>query len=157
MTTDSTGRYAGTKESASNLVDLVRWRAGDRPEKVAFTFLEDGESKEIHITYEELDRKARSIGARLQSKKLSGKRVMLLYPTGMEFITAFLGCLYAGAVAVPAPSPRHRHNLHRLQTIAADAEVSIALTTRELSTWLKKISAGHANLDSLECETIEDV
>ena len=33
------------------------------------------------------------------------KRALLLYPTGLEFIAAFFGCLYAGVIAVPVPPP----------------------------------------------------
>lgn len=57
------------------------------------------------------------------------EHVLLLYPPGPEFITAFLGCLYAGVVAVPAYLPRGNRNLSRLQAIAANAEVAVALTT----------------------------
>ncbi len=34
-----------------------------------------------------------------------GQRVLLLYVTGPEFIAAFYGCLYAGAIAVPGYAP----------------------------------------------------
>ena len=42
----------------SNLVDLLRHRAHYQPDDVAFTFLVDGESQELHLTYRELERGA---------------------------------------------------------------------------------------------------
>src|SRR5262245_16035016 len=82
---------------------------------------------------------------------------MLLYPSGLDFILAFLGCLYAGAVAAPAPPPRNRGNPLRLQMIATDAQVSVALTTAKLAPLVAQLSAGDARTKGLRCETIEDV
>ncbi|NBP80301.1 hypothetical protein EBU58_06200 [bacterium] len=48
---------------APTIVDLLRQRAGYRPHDRAFTFLVDGEQEELNITYAELDRKARGVGA----------------------------------------------------------------------------------------------
>src|SRR5207253_2034291 len=65
----------------------------------------------------------------LQSTIVPGDRVLLLYPPGLEYIAAFFGCLYAGAIAVPAYPPRHNRNLLRLQALVADAQAMVALTT----------------------------
>ena len=46
-------------------------------------------------------KRARAIGAWLQQQAAVGQRVLLLYPPGIQFIEAFFGCLYAGAIAVP--------------------------------------------------------
>src|ERR1044072_7331194 len=88
----------------SSLVDLLRCRAETHPHRVAFTFLSKG-SEESSLTYEELDREARAIASLLQAEASSGARALLLYPSGREFIPAFLGCLYAGVVAVPTYPP----------------------------------------------------
>ncbi|MEA2173452.1 MAG: hypothetical protein QOD00_1044, partial [Blastocatellia bacterium] len=113
----------------ATLVQLLRWRATHQPERLAHTFLLDGETIEASLTYSELDRQARAIAALLQTFVSGGERVLLLYPPGLEFIAAFFGCLYAGAVAVPAYPPRRNRNLLRLQSIVADAQATVALTT----------------------------
>src|SRR5688500_11660646 len=91
----------------STFVDLVRTRARLHPERVAYVFLSNGETEETTLTYGELDQQARAVGAWLQSLTSRGDRVLLLYPPGIEYITAFFGCLYAGVIAVPAYPPRH--------------------------------------------------
>ncbi|WP_437896085.1 amino acid adenylation domain-containing protein [Sorangium sp. So ce124] len=118
--------------SLSTLVDVLRHRAYHQPERRAFTFLPDGELEEIHVSYAELDRQARAIGATLQQAGATGERVLLLYPPGLGYIAAFFGCLYAGAVAVPAypPDPsRLNRTLPRLAVIVRDAQATVALTT----------------------------
>jgi acyl transferase domain-containing protein/acyl-CoA synthetase (AMP-forming)/AMP-acid ligase II/acyl carrier protein len=59
-----------------------------------------------------------------------------LYPPGLDFLTAFLGCLYAGIVAVPLPSPdraRIKRALPRLQAIVDDAEPALILATNAVA------------------------
>lgn len=113
----------------STLTELLRRRAVEQPERLAYTFLTDGETAEVHVTYGELDRQAHAIGAHLQHLGAAGERVLLLYPAGLEYIAAFFGCLYAGAVAVPAYPPRLNRSMERLQAIVADAQATVALTT----------------------------
>ncbi|MGW8257603.1 MAG: AMP-binding protein, partial [Thermoguttaceae bacterium] len=119
----------GTFFGPSNLVELLRHRARCQSEDIAFTYLVDGENEQVHLTYRELDRQARAIGAWLESQDLAGERALLLYPPGLEFIAAFFGCLYGGVIAVPVYPPRRNRSLERIQAIAVDANALVALTT----------------------------
>jgi 8-amino-7-oxononanoate synthase/acyl carrier protein len=132
---------------APTIVDLLRQRAAYRPHDRAFTFLVDGENEELNITYAELDRKARTVGAWLMDRGMVGKRVLLLYPSGLDFIAAFMGCLYGGAIAVPAYPPRKNRSVERIEAIAADADASVALTTRDV---LDRFDGLRATAPSLE-------
>ncbi|HEV2735001.1 MAG TPA: AMP-binding protein, partial [Longimicrobiaceae bacterium] len=91
---------------ASSLVDLLRSRADEDPARCAYTFLLNGEIEEGHVTYGELDLRARAVAARLQALGAAGERALLLYPPGLEYVAALFGCFYAGVVAVPAYPPR---------------------------------------------------
>jgi len=126
------GDASDSKEEPTNLVELLRWRALAQPERVAYTFLVDGETSEVCLTFGELDLRARAIGTWLQSAGATRERVLLLYPPGIEYITAFFGCLYAGAVAIPAYPPRLNQKLFRIQTILEDASVSVVLTSASI-------------------------
>ena len=123
----------------STLVDLLQGRASRLPGKTGYTFLADGEEAETNLTYGELDERARAIAVMLKSVGATGQRVLLLYPSGVDYIAAFFGCLYAGAVAVPAYPPRLNRNLLRLQTIVADAQATVALTTVPILTRIEPL------------------
>lgn len=115
----------------ANLVGLLRWRAALQNDQRAYTFLADGESEEVTFTYGDLDRRARAIGAKLQAEVPQGERVLLVYPSCLEYIAAFFGCLYAGVVAVPAYLPgsgRSDRQQNRLQAIGHDCSPRLALT-----------------------------
>jgi acyl transferase domain-containing protein/acyl-CoA synthetase (AMP-forming)/AMP-acid ligase II/pimeloyl-ACP methyl ester carboxylesterase len=126
----------GTERNILNkyttFVELLRGKAHSVPGQVAFTFLQDGETEAGQLTYQDIDRQARAIAAMLQSYNPQGERALLLYPPGLEFITAFLGCLYAGVIATPAYPPRPNRSVTRLQAIVADSEAKFALTTQSL-------------------------
>lgn len=120
------------REPPSTLLDMLRWRAVTQRDKLAYRFLLDGEKDEACLTYGDLDRKARAIGATLQSVGKAGDRVLLVYPPGLDFIVAFYGCLYSGLIAVPAYPPRTAHvdhGMRRIMGIVSDTMPVVALTT----------------------------
>ena len=73
----------------SNLVDVIRYRAQYQPQKTAYTFLVDGETEGKRLSDGELFREAQAIANILQSILLPGERVLLAYPSGLEFISGF--------------------------------------------------------------------
>jgi amino acid adenylation domain-containing protein/thioester reductase-like protein len=117
---------------AASLVDLLRWRAEHQPDAPACAYLPDGETEEARVTYSQLDQQARLVAAHLQGMGAAGERALLLYPTGIEFIAAYFGCLYAGVTAVPVYPPRLNRPSKRIQTIVADAQATVALTTSQI-------------------------
>jgi acyl-CoA synthetase (AMP-forming)/AMP-acid ligase II/acyl carrier protein len=114
--------------STSTLVDLLVHQTSEQDTRPAYVFLDDrGEASQI--TYAQLDERARAIAARLQSQFAPGDRALLVYPAGLEFITAFCGCLYAGVVPVPATYPKPKRPMPRLNRIALDCTARVALST----------------------------
>lgn len=137
---------AGRMESAENcptIFHILRWRAEHQPGRRAYTYLRDGEEDAANMTYGELDLRARAIAAAVQQRARRGDRVLLLYPSGLEFIAAFLGCLYAGVTAVPAyqPNPRLERTLTRIRAITADARPAVVLTTASLLSAASSLAA----------------
>lgn len=128
---------AGHMESAEKcptISHVLRWRAEHQPQRRAYTYLRDGEKDARDITYGELDRRARAVAMAIRQRARPGDRALLLYPSGLEFIVAFLGCLYASVIAVPAyqPNPRLERTLTRIRAITADARPAVVLTTASL-------------------------
>lgn len=109
---------------------VTEWVAR-QPDQIALGYLEEGagELTERAWTYAELVSHATAVAARLREDLEPGDRTLLLYPPGLPFVAAFLGCLAAGVVAVPAPLPDGRDKAqHRLAGIIADAGTRVVLT-----------------------------
>jgi amino acid adenylation domain-containing protein len=138
---------------ACTLIDILRTHAHNRPAQHAFTFLMNGESEGIRVTYGELDRQARAIGSVLQRTTSVGERALLLYQPGPEYIAAFLGCVYAGVVAIPAYPPQsarpERPLARRLRTIALDCQASIVLTQSSFLPVFRKLAEQMVELKSI--------
>ncbi|MEM9659992.1 MAG: fatty acyl-AMP ligase, partial [Planctomycetota bacterium] len=58
-----------------------------------------------------------------------GDRAVLAFPPGLDFISAFFGCLYAGVLPAPATYPKPRRGSSRLDGIAKDCLPQAFLTT----------------------------
>ena len=106
--------------------------ADTAPNRVAVTFLTDGEGDETNWTFSVLDRRARAAAATLSTVASAGARVLLVYQTGPEFFAAFLGCLYARLIAVPIPPPRGNQSLDTLDAQARDCGATVAITSRDV-------------------------
>ena len=129
-------------EEFSTIVDILHNRALNQPNKTAYIFLADGESREIRLTFEELDRKSQHIAAHLKSEGVTGERVLLLYPSGLEFISSLLGCMYAGVVPIPLYPPRRNGSLSHLRATITDACPKAVLTTRTILNGVTHRSSG---------------
>ncbi|MFF4040068.1 fatty acyl-AMP ligase [Streptomyces sp. NPDC001816] len=148
---------------ARSLVDLVTAHASNHPERTAYRHLVtgdcDGEIQEL--TYGRLATRSRAIAARLQERGLAGSRAMLLYPPGLEFICAYLGCLSAGVVAVPGVPPQGRSQNHRALTrmkrLMADADAKVILGDRDVITALDGMAAHLPELDDIARLATEDI
>lgn len=146
------------KIKAATLVDILRDRVREKPNQTVYNFLVDGETEEISLTYKQLEQKARAIASYLQYICSPQDRVLLLYPAGLEYITAFFGCLYAGVIAIPAYPPRPNRSLNRIQNILQNAQTDIALTNSETLQNLErqlKHSSGLQNLRWITTDTLE--
>ena len=128
-----------SSQQETNIVEILQQQAKTKPEKIAYIFLEDGENKEIKLTYQELDLQARAIAAQLQKLVSPGARALLVYSynSGLEFIAAFFGCLYAGIVAVPCHPPQNRLTIAEVQTRLESSAAEAILTDSSLFNKLK--------------------
>ncbi|MFF7159018.1 AMP-binding protein [Streptomyces sp. NPDC008139] len=119
--------------------------AAELPDKDAYFFLPGSTpgAEAQRLTYAALDAEAKRIASWLQECGAVAGQVLLLYPSGLDFVAAFVGCLYAGSVAVPAPLPGDQGNqATRLTGIVRDAEVRAVLTDSAnepaVSAWLRE-------------------
>nr|RNJ67574.1 MAG: fatty acyl-AMP ligase [Leptolyngbya sp. IPPAS B-1204] len=147
---------SATPHPHPTIIHCLRQQTQDRPQHQAFVFLQDGETKAVSLTYQELDQQAQSVANWLQSHIAKGERALLVYPynAGLEFIAAFLGCLYAGVIAVASHPPRNRSGLSELYGRLVSASASVILTTSSLMPKLKnQLAAADFSTDCHWCAT----
>jgi len=116
--------------SITTLLELLESRAATYGDRTAAVFCRD-DGQRCQQTYAELAARARAIGGELQRRMDVGERVLLVFPPGLDFISAFFGCIYAGVLAVPATYPKPRRPMPRLAAIAEDCRPAAVLTTSQ--------------------------
>jgi len=114
------------------LISIFNKHLSSIPNKTIYTFLEDGENESGSRTYKELYDCSKAIALKLLEHCKPGDRVLLMYPSGLEFIDAFFGCLMAGVIAVPAFPPTGKRRLERLENIGLDCKPSLILTSSKV-------------------------
>lgn len=128
--------------SFQTITDLLLAMGEAHPDRLIYTFLQDGEVEAQRLNYDELLTRSRTIAGWLQAHSAPGERALLLYPSGLDFVTAFFGSIFAGVLAVPAypPDPvRINRTLPRLQAIAEDAQATVVLTTSAVVAMAEKL------------------
>lgn len=132
-------------------VDLMIAQAERIGDKLAFAFLEDGESVSATLTYRELNQGAQAIAKLLAGRCPQGSRILLLYPSGLDYLLAFFACLSAGMLAVPAypPRPGGKRN-QRLENIVTDSGCCAAMTTTAQLPQMEAALAASPSLAGLE-------
>lgn len=144
------GRIArGTK----SIIDIIRWRAEKQSNKLAYQFNDyscPSEVEENVLSYAELDRKSRHIAALLQDLNVYGKPVLIMYPPGLDYIVAYFGCLFAGAIAVPCYSPLNSSMMSTLNKVVKNSGSCHVLTIEEIKDKVWKKIDNQPYLSSLQ-------
>ncbi len=128
---DSQSRKAAN--ACNKISDLLAEYANTLASQSALVFLETGDEQAFELSYSSLHRKAKAVAAELNHRGLCGERVLLLFPSGLDYVVSFLGCLYAGVIAVPVYPLRNNWHAERVGVIAQDARARGALTLSSLA------------------------
>ncbi|MEB4209239.1 AMP-binding protein [Mycobacterium sp. 94-17] len=107
---------------------LLRERASLQPNRTAFTFMNyeqnpDGIAEDL--TWSQLYRRVCNLARELRACGSTGDRALIVAPQGLDYITAFLGALQAGFIAVPLGTGSDE----RVSSVLRDASPAAVLTT----------------------------
>src|SRR4029453_1147538 len=108
-----------------DVLSLIEARAAEDPGRPLYSFLDSRGAEIEHLDRAQLLNRLRSIASHLQhiEKLHQGDRVLLAYPPGLEMISAFFACVWAGIVPVPVAAPTRpsaEAAVGRMRLIAAD-------------------------------------
>ena len=120
-------------QTLSSLVDLLAQRAAEEPNDRAYVMLSDRGAEEAAITYGELHRAAGALAAKLVKLTQPGDRAILMFPTSLEFMIGFFGCLIARVIAVPMMVPRRVSSRDSSASIVANCAPKVVLLNPALA------------------------
>jgi acyl-CoA synthetase (AMP-forming)/AMP-acid ligase II len=133
-------RYAGRRPCFSSpaavtatdtpIARLAR-TAQAAPDRLAFGYVQGGETLSAQLSYGDLNRRAELAAAALLVRAAPGDRILLTLKPGPAFAVALFGCWRAGMVPVPAYPPRPNRPNDRAFAIAEDAGATLAMVLNE--------------------------
>ncbi|HVG20241.1 MAG TPA: amino acid adenylation domain-containing protein [Blastocatellia bacterium] len=144
----------------STIVDLLRLRAAQHPEKCAYQFLPDGGPQASGLTYAQLYEQSKAIAAKLQQMAPYGARALVMYGPGLGVLPALFGCILSGTTAIPVPAPipaRLNRFLPRFRAIVKDARPSIAMTASASLASAKSLFDSSPQFQSIQLLDTEEV
>jgi acyl-CoA synthetase (AMP-forming)/AMP-acid ligase II len=142
-----------------DLISHFRALARTVPNKTAVTFLARGEVEDARLTFAQMDRRARSLGAYFQQQRAQGARAVMLFEAGVETIYAFLGCVYGSVIAVPMPAPvsgNVERYLARVRNVVVDGDIQYALTTSSIMESLQGALEKMEGLEAVEWILVDE-
>ncbi len=116
----------------SVITDVLDAHGRTQPDHRAFVFLSERLEEVEAYTFGELRAASRGLAVDIADQVGRGERAILLFEPGLDFVVAFLACLYAGAIAVPIAPPNKGRAQRNLTAIAADCGARVVLTDRAL-------------------------
>lgn len=125
-------RVNSNQNDYQNLIELVQDRAHTLGDTILYTFIRDNLDEAGALSFADLHESSKALAALFLEVLDPGDRVLLLYPSGLEYIRAFFACLYAGMVAVPAYTIQSAKDHGRLNSIVQDSDAKIACTISDL-------------------------
>eukprot|EP00466_Bigelowiella_natans_P011472 jgi/Bigna1/19524/gw1.54.11.1 len=121
----------------------------------------DGEGNvSTELTYSQVWQKATAVAEFLKNAGVEeGERIVLCYEFNLEFIQAFLGCLIAGAVAVPIypPNPsKLKYRWFQPMNKHSQQPYSVHYISKALSSWLtsSRIAARNGTEEEGKCKEV---
>lgn len=111
---------------------ISQWREA-HPDKIAFTFLGDNGQKDDETTYIELHQQVMNLAGLLSERGLKGERIVIVLPSGIDYVVSFLACLASGAIAVPLYPPGGKRDWHRMRSVLEDCNPRALVVNRAVA------------------------
>ncbi len=105
----------------------------------AYYYVNLPEGKLSSITYRELFYNSLITAHKISRVCKKESTAVLIYPSGFEFIYTFLGCLYAGVIAIPIALPRRNQKVGLFESILDKTKPSLLLTSEKIYHTTKRI------------------
>ncbi|TWT84864.1 Long-chain-fatty-acid--AMP ligase FadD29 [Planctomycetes bacterium CA13] len=120
----------------NTLTSLLRHWACQTPEALLYTYRDTHGNITESYDCESFNARVNFVAQQLADRDIvhQGEPVLLIYPSGLEGIIAFMACVKNGAIPAPAPWPDRmsgRAAAERIQHMQADCDARVVLTVSD--------------------------
>lgn len=150
------GEIIEVEGDVNTLSEMLLRAAEQHPDKGIINI--DSESKEIFISYQQLEEEARKVLGGLQKKGIKkGDKVILLFDSNEMYYYALWGCILGGIIPAPMTAPKNfskkNNEIKALISVWETVEQPVILSTEYL---IENISSQGEDLDFLDIAELMD-
>lgn len=136
-----------------SVLDRLRQNVSTAPDDLAFAFVAD-RGPTAELSWSDLERASDAFAMQLLDRGLSGRRIVLMYPSSLAFIVAFLGSLKSRAIAVPLPHAQRPADLARVAAVRRSVDIAAACAPPD-SGWADRLDGLTViEVDPLACRSV---
>ena len=117
----------------NTILDVMHERAIGQPSDLAYEYVGKDLLPVQSLSYKELWMRSNAVAHSLINRGLAGKHLLLMYPSGLDFITAFFGAMLSGSIPIPTYTPTKNSKDQRLRSILESVEIPAILTVSNKS------------------------
>ncbi|ATD08346.1 MULTISPECIES: AMP-binding protein [Pseudoalteromonas] len=110
------------------IIDFLEKNSQTKPNEVAFRFLNDKDLSPVSLTHSQLWHAVQVRAEQVRQQATPGECVLLLFPSGLDYVVTFYACLAAGVIAVPLYQPSKSSKVDRITKVAQSCNAKVALT-----------------------------
>lgn len=125
-------------KSLDNFVEVLQHWNDRLPDKEVFMELNNDLTVLNSITYHQLFTFSLINSQHIQSNIESGNRCLLVFNSGIEFITGFFACMMSGVIPVSVLPPKKNRKNDRFHRIMINSGAKAILTSRKFTEDIKK-------------------
>lgn len=133
----------------TTLVDSLNYWAESNPKHIVFRRLDVQRKNHQTITFADLRDQALKFASGLSTITEEDDRVILLYPTSLDFIIAFLGCCIAKRIPVPLNLGTGTIHRNRINSIISNSKAACILAPQAIC---EREQALNEDNTSYQCE-----
>jgi fatty-acyl-CoA synthase len=144
----------------TTLVSLIDRNIANVGDAVAYRYLDFTRSVDeqaVELTWTQLGRRMRAIGANVQRVTTRGDRVAILAPQSLDYVAGFFAAVKAGAIAVPLFAPELQGHAERLETALRDARPAAIMTTAAAADAVRAFLAKRTFACSMHVIVIDEI
>ncbi len=144
----------------TTLIALIDRNIANVGDTVAYRYLDHtgpAGTRTVELTWSQLGRRLRAVGAAIQRVAGRGDRVAVLAPQGLDYVVGFFAAIKAGTIAVPLFAPELPGHAERLETALSDAQPAVVLTTTAALDTVRQFLAAQNHFRPPELVVIDEV
>ncbi len=122
----------------ANVCDVIKSNIEKYDDKLLYVYYE-GYNILNKVSYREFGERVKGFAGYLQSLESKGERALIILPSGIDYLVAYVACLFTNTISIPLYSVNDLAQLENVKKILDDSDAAYIITNNEQINILDKL------------------